>query len=89
MLERNHPRALAELAGVSSRAIARKPAFEVAPAPAPRRREPDRVELSTAACKGGRCDQDERATQELRSQDRQVRAHEREAQAEKRLDVYA
>ncbi len=68
---------LAELAGVSSRAIARKPAFEVAPAAEPLRREADRVELSAAACKDGQCDEDEREIQELRSQDRQVRAHER------------
>ncbi len=68
---------LAELAGVSSRAIARKPAFELAPAPEPLRREPDRVALSAAACKNGQCDEDEREIQELRSQDRQVRAHER------------
>ncbi len=68
---------LAELAGVSSRAIARKPAFEVAPPTEPRRREPDRVELSTAACKDGQCDEDEREIQELRSKDRQVRTHER------------
>ncbi len=67
---------LAELAGVSSRAIARRPAFEVAPAPEPRRRDPDRVELSAAACDDGRCDSDQQEIQQLRSQDRQVHAHE-------------
>jgi len=73
---------LAELAGVSSRAIARKPAFEVEPVAQVRRRVPDRVELSTAACRDGRCDeherdQDEREIEKLRSQDRQIRTHER------------
>ena len=68
---------LAELAGASSRAIARKPAFEVAPTLEPLRRAPDRVELSAAACDDGQCDEDQKEIQELRRQDRQVRAHER------------
>ena len=68
---------LTELAGVSSRAIARQSVSKVAPASEPLRREPDRVELSAAACEDGQCDEDERELQELRSQDRQVRAHER------------
>ncbi|TDJ56686.1 MAG: hypothetical protein E2O40_04090 [Planctomycetota bacterium] len=67
---------LAELAGVSSRAIARKPVAEVAPVPALRQREPDRVELSAAACKDRQCDEDRQEIQELRSQDRKIRAHE-------------
>jgi hypothetical protein len=67
---------LAELAGVSSRAIARKPVSEISPVPTLHRREPDRVELSTAACRDGQCDQDQKEVQELRSQDRKVRAHE-------------
>ncbi len=72
---------LAELAGVSSRAIARRPAFEVAPAPEPRRRDPDRVELSAAASDDGRYDSGQQEIQQLRSQDRQVRAHERSHKA--------
>ena len=67
---------LTELAGLSSRAIARQPVSEVAPAPEPRRRDPDRVELSAAACNDGQCDDDQQEIQELRRQDRQVRAHE-------------
>jgi len=66
---------LAELAGVSSRAMVRKPVAEVASAPALRQRDPDRVELS-AACKDGQCDEDRQEIQELRSQDRKIRAHE-------------
>ncbi len=72
---------LAELAGVSSRAIARKPAFEVAPASAPLRRAPDRVELSTAACKDGRCDKDVQVEREARA--------EKQQEPRERLDVYA
>ncbi len=67
---------LAELAGVSSRAIARKPVSEVAPAPALRRRDPDWVELSAAACNDGQCDKDQQEIQDLLRQDLQVRAHE-------------
>jgi hypothetical protein len=66
---------LAELAGVSSRAMVRKPVAEVASAPALRRRDPDRVELS-AACKDGQCEKEQKEVQELRRQDREVRAHE-------------
>ena len=40
---------LAALAGVSSRATARRPLFEIAPPSEPRRREPDTVELSPEA----------------------------------------
>ena len=77
---------LAELAGVSSRAIARKPVTEVAPAPALWQRDPDRVELSAAACNDGECDR------QVAAKAQQV---ERQAQAGKQqepggqIDVYA
>ena len=63
---------LAELAGLSSHARVRHQGSEVAPASAPRRGA-DRVDLSTEAC--DKCD-DDKEVQELRSKDRQVRAHE-------------
>ena len=76
---------LAELAGVSSRAIARQPVLELGRArpsePALLRREPDRVELSTAACKDGQCDKDERVEREARAEEQQ--------EPRERLDVYA
>ncbi len=64
---------LAELAGVSSYSTVRQPRSEVTPASAPRRGA-DHVELSAQACEN--CDEDQKKVQELRSQDRQVRAHE-------------
>ena len=68
---------LAALAGVSSRPTARRPAFEVAPAPEPRRREPDRVELSPEAREAtALTEQEQEEVEQLRKQDREVRAHE-------------
>ncbi len=63
---------LAALAGVSSRAITPQAVAEVPAVSAPRRGH-DRVELS---CDDGRCDEDQQEIQQLRSRDRQVRAHE-------------
>lgn len=65
---------LAELAGVSSRATARQPVSEVAAAAALRHRGADRVELSPEACE--KCDEEQKEVEQLRKQDRAVRAHE-------------
>ncbi len=68
---------LATLASVSLRATARRPAFEVAPAPEPRRREPDRVELSPEAREAtALTEQEQEEVEQLRKQDREVRTHE-------------
>lgn len=66
---------LAELAGVAPRASTRQPVSEVAAAPGPRHRDPDRVELSSEACE--QCDDEQsKEVEQLRKQDRAVRAHE-------------
>jgi len=68
---------LATLAGVSSPATARRPLYEVAPAPAPPRRDPDRVELSPEAREAtALTKQEQQEVEQLRKQDREVRIHE-------------
>ncbi len=68
---------LAALAGVSSRAIARRPLFEIAPPPEPWRPEQDHVELSPEAHEATVLSEQERKeVEQLREQDREVRIHE-------------